>query len=590
MKKLLVAVSTFLILYSANCWCIVYYDDPIAVGIGARPLGMGKAFVAVADDVNAMFMNPAGLGSQKSWQISTMSSNFLNEYQYTMFCGVIPTTSGVFGIGYVASKINGIDVSGGGTTGTTNFYNQALVLSYGKELGSIGPSTGNEPNMYGGATLKYYSKGYTGDVNGSGSGYNIDLGLKYTPEKWISYGLNLQNVIGGSKIYGDFETEDMPFITKIGMAFQWLEYNAKFALDEDMFLGGDNVPWPMHFGAEWKVHPNLSLRAGYNQEASSAIGGQLTNNTTFGLGFDYSGVKIDLAYLQNYAQTNIASNIVSLTFYSAPVFAPAAAPAKEAPAPAAAPEKVAAIKTVMQKISLIPSGNLYTLDTEQVFSGTVDPDVTDVWIYGNKLAVSGSGAFEASVPLNIGKNEIQIKLRDTDSSEAEIPRRIVRFYVPVDLSINEVKNKSFAYMVIYTELYGYLGKDYKLNKPLSRGLMALIMSKAKKLDLSLTQKTVSKDVNRMHWAASFINAVKSAGIMTDYEDGTFKPDRSVTRAESARYVSKATNVDEASLLEYLAGRSPEETATMGDLIEMLYRSGMFEKEMEDYKSFAGVTP
>jgi hypothetical protein len=584
-KKLLIAVLIILTFYSANCSGVIYYDDPIAVGIGARPLGMGKAFVAVADDVNAMFMNPAGLGSQKSWELSTMSSNFLNEYQYTMFCGVTPTPAGTIGIGYVAAKINGIDVS---TGGTTNFYNQALVLSYGKDIGSVGPSIGNTPNLYGGATLKYYSKGFTGDVNGAGSGYNIDLGLKYTPQKWMSYGLNLQNVVGGSKIYGDFETEDMPFITKLGVAFNWLEYNARFALDQDMFLGGTDLPWPMHFGAEWRIHPNLSLRAGYNQEASSAIGGHMTNNTTFGLGFDYSGIKIDLAYMQNYAQTNMASNIVSLTLYSSPVFWQEAAPAKEAPA--AAPIKAAAKKTVAQKISLTPTGNLYTLADEQVFSGTVDPDVTDVWIYGNKMAVSSSGAFEASVPLNMGKNEIQVKLRDSSSSEAEITRKIIRFYVPVNLSINEVRNKNFAYMAIYTEIYRYLGKNYNLNKPLTRELLAMIISKAKKLDLAPAQKAISKDVNHSHWAASFISAVKSAGIMKDYGDGYFKPDRPVTKAETAQCFAKAANADAASLLAYLAGRSPQENATIEDAIEMIYESGMLVNEMNDYKIFTGIMP
>src|SRR4051812_23358541 len=31
------------------------------VGVGTRPMGMGGAFVAVADDANAAFENPAGM-------------------------------------------------------------------------------------------------------------------------------------------------------------------------------------------------------------------------------------------------------------------------------------------------------------------------------------------------------------------------------------------------------------------------------------------------------------------------------------------------------------------------------------------------
>src|SRR3989338_7728825 len=37
-------------------------EETLMDGIGIRPLGMGAAFTAVADDQNAAFYNPAGLG------------------------------------------------------------------------------------------------------------------------------------------------------------------------------------------------------------------------------------------------------------------------------------------------------------------------------------------------------------------------------------------------------------------------------------------------------------------------------------------------------------------------------------------------
>ncbi len=42
---------------------------------GLRPLGMGNAYVAVADDFNAIFYNPAGLARLKTWDME-----FLNPY------------------------------------------------------------------------------------------------------------------------------------------------------------------------------------------------------------------------------------------------------------------------------------------------------------------------------------------------------------------------------------------------------------------------------------------------------------------------------------------------------------------------------
>jgi len=36
-------------------------SDPMSIGVGARSLGMGRAYVAVAEGGEAVFVNPAGL-------------------------------------------------------------------------------------------------------------------------------------------------------------------------------------------------------------------------------------------------------------------------------------------------------------------------------------------------------------------------------------------------------------------------------------------------------------------------------------------------------------------------------------------------
>ena len=594
MKKILITAIFVLIINSAVCWGVAYYDDPISSGIGARPVSMGKAFVAVADDPNAMFLNPAGLGTLKRWELSTMSYSLLDEYQYTMFCGVNPTPSGVFGIGYVSSRVGGI-ISGGSTT---DFYNQATVLSYGRETEEYFPDT------YAGASVKYYQKGFTGAINATGAGYNIDLGLLYIPQKWMSYGLNFQNVIPGAQIQGDIESEEMSFITKIGASFYWMEYDVRLALDKDMFIGRENIPWPMHFGGEWKASQNLYLRTGYDQVASATEGGDVTNNPSFGVGFEYSGIKVDLAYMQNFSQTNIASNVVSLSFYSEPVYfqetppkkeeppkkevvQPAAEKAAATPAVVSVEAVLASYKAVDKKISVSPSGNMYTLDPAQTFSGKIDFDVTDVWIDGKKLQLRSDRIFAATVPLKIGKNEIMIRVMDTLYAQADIMTKIVRFYIPTDLSYDDVNSKYFEYKVIYTELYKYLGNDYNTNKKLTRGMLALIISKAKKLDLNPSREKLSKDVNAIYWAAKYIRAVKYVGIMTNYNDGTFKPEKLISRAELARIMGKATGMGEVATLAYMTGKVPEEAATLEDLAGIIYRSGMLGEDVDDYKAFIG---
>ena len=74
-------------------------------GVGARPLGMGRAYVAIADDANAVFTNPAGLGFQKNWALTSMSTQLYNSTNYALAGAAIPSAYGTFGIGYIGIGI-----------------------------------------------------------------------------------------------------------------------------------------------------------------------------------------------------------------------------------------------------------------------------------------------------------------------------------------------------------------------------------------------------------------------------------------------------------------------------------------------------
>ncbi|MDD5383183.1 MAG: hypothetical protein PHH60_05980, partial [Candidatus Margulisbacteria bacterium] len=47
-----------------------FYLDPSHLGVGARPLGMGKAFIGMSHDVNAIFINPASLANLEDWGVT----------------------------------------------------------------------------------------------------------------------------------------------------------------------------------------------------------------------------------------------------------------------------------------------------------------------------------------------------------------------------------------------------------------------------------------------------------------------------------------------------------------------------------------
>ena len=69
---------------------------------GARPDGMGQAFSAVADDINTLSFNPAGLGNIRSSQVGYGYESFAAGIQYDFLGLAVPISDlGVLGFGYI---------------------------------------------------------------------------------------------------------------------------------------------------------------------------------------------------------------------------------------------------------------------------------------------------------------------------------------------------------------------------------------------------------------------------------------------------------------------------------------------------------
>src|SRR5512136_1179258 len=75
--------------------------DPSEIGVGARPLAIGKAFVGMEGDASNIFINPAGLAYISSPKVTSMSGQVIQDVSYTVIGGANPTDYGTFGIGYI---------------------------------------------------------------------------------------------------------------------------------------------------------------------------------------------------------------------------------------------------------------------------------------------------------------------------------------------------------------------------------------------------------------------------------------------------------------------------------------------------------
>ncbi|MBU5668669.1 S-layer homology domain-containing protein, partial [Peptoniphilus sp. MSJ-1] len=90
-------------------------------------------------------------------------------------------------------------------------------------------------------------------------------------------------------------------------------------------------------------------------------------------------------------------------------------------------------------------------------------------------------------------------------------------------------------------IFGYEDGTVKPNRSVTRAEAAAMVARLMNYDLTDNSKPNFSDTNS--WYNNVINAVVKAGIMKGYEDGTFKPDAPITRAEFAQLIK---NIDKAN--------------------------------------------
>lgn len=111
----------------------------LKIGVGARAAGMGESYAAIANDVSALYWNPAGISNLNSISVGISHSQWLADIYHNYAGMTIPLSeSDVIGISAISLSTNEQEV----TTveqpnGTGVFYNVsdiAVGLSYSRVL------------------------------------------------------------------------------------------------------------------------------------------------------------------------------------------------------------------------------------------------------------------------------------------------------------------------------------------------------------------------------------------------------------------------------------------------------------------------
>jgi hypothetical protein len=244
--------------------------------LGARPMGMGGAFVGLADDVNSIFINPAGVASIKQESV-LVSTRLMEGREYTMIGGVEETSLGSFGIGYIGSTDpTDLDLANIKGDSPTKYSTQTLYVTMAEDLNQKMKVPKNMGNLSLGVNVKFSSR-KMGTANGltsdGGSSVDMDLATVFKPNDNLSLGLSMQNFLNGQNSAGAATSEAGSAAVQAGVSGKLFDNALTWSLQEN------------GIGCEWRPVKGLSLRAGRGGDT-----------VTSGFGLNLNGFSVDYAY------------------------------------------------------------------------------------------------------------------------------------------------------------------------------------------------------------------------------------------------------------------------------------------------------
>lgn len=252
------------------------------IGVGARGLGMGGAYTALADDANALYWNPAGLSKLEKREFTASHAEMFESTRLDFLAYAHPTSQGTFaaGLTYLSQgKIDGRD-NLGRQTADYDASDAAVSLGYARklEIADLG------------ATFKYL-RSHIGSTEAQGVA--VDVGAKRAFDR-VSVGAALRNLGPGLKFQD--QRNDLPLRLALGGAYKFTGGHSAAA---ELVNGPRGAGTDASFGGEYQAVKNLYLRAGYTTQTAitGGSGFDVARGLTMGLGFRNEKWSLDYAIL-----------------------------------------------------------------------------------------------------------------------------------------------------------------------------------------------------------------------------------------------------------------------------------------------------
>jgi len=253
----------------------------LTIGVGAKALGMGNAYVATANEASAMFWNPAGIARISSPEGIFSHINWIADMGFDFIGFVMPMGR----LGVVGASITSLNMEDmmvrteERPQGTGEYFTSsdlALAVSYAVFL------------------TDRFSIGFTGKYirqqiwKESAQGFAIDLGtlfttgfhgmrigatlsnfgtdMRMTGEDLVYYhDIDAQSLGNNDEIFAELKTDSwpLPLTFQVGLAMEVIKNDAnRLTLAIDAIQPTDNTE-SVNFGMEYALKKSVFLRGGY---------------------------------------------------------------------------------------------------------------------------------------------------------------------------------------------------------------------------------------------------------------------------------------------------------------------------------------
>jgi len=236
------------------------------IGVGARPAGLGNAFVGLADDETAAFHNPAGLAFADRMAINSYFSWQFSSFTALSVCLGAP----YFGVTILqldSGRIEAVDEDGI-PIGEFHYVSRGGVFSAGfapLEFLALG------------AKIKLFQ---SSSYSTNGLGGSLSPGLLFQMSGF-RFGVSFENLVATPVYFSDGHIEPWPPDVRIGGAFSIASFSGSLEVENIIPRRGVTGLPHAHVGLEASFVP-VAFRLGFDQ-----------NMLTLGMSINWNLVRLD---------------------------------------------------------------------------------------------------------------------------------------------------------------------------------------------------------------------------------------------------------------------------------------------------------